>query len=198
MRTMSSEMLDAIQASTVRPVHLVELEFVTTTLRLSDYARDLTWNSQTWLGNGFLHPLQGIDETSDIQAAGTNIVLTALDTQLLSLILRESNQRAGRVWFGCLDEDLELIVDPLLLFDGVIDVPEITDDEQGGTITVSFENDLILLERPSEFRYDNHSQQALFSGDRGFEFTQRTADWSGYWGKSERPKYLKRKREKQR
>lgn len=197
MRVMSEAMLAAIAANVARPVTFVDIGFAAGSLRVCDYARDLSWNAQTWIGNGLLHPMESAQETSDIQATGTTITLTALDTAVLSLILTEPTHYRGQMWFGLLNSSHQVIANPLLMFDGYVDSAEISDDESGGTIKVSLESDLVALERPNEFRHDNMSQQALFPGDKGFEYTLRTAEWSGHWGKAERPKWLRRKREKQ-
>jgi len=77
-----------------------------------------------------------------------------------------------------------LVADPAIAFAGRLDVPEIDDNGQTATITISYESRLVDLERPRERRYTHEDQQIDYSGDLGFEYVAAIQEWNGVWGRS--------------
>lgn len=192
-------MQTAVAASAIKPIWLVELEFRDTTVRLCNRFRDFEWDSETWLGNGWLRPIGAINESTELRATGCRIELSGADQTMIALVLLEADQsKRGTVWLGALDDDDEIIPDPYQIFSGKLDVPEIQDDIGQSLISLNFESDLISLDRPRELRHTRESQQAIFPGDLGFDYADLLEDWSGFWGRPERPRFKKRKRESKR
>lgn len=196
MRSLSAGVRTAIAASVIRPAYLVSLEFgVTTVLYLSDRARSISWNSKTWQGNGWLRPIRTFQETSEVRATGCEITLTGDVTEIVALCLNDARlSNKGTVYLGFLDANEDLIADPYLVFRGTLDVPTIVNNGGELTITLSYESELRGLDRQNEFRYTDQSQQAIYPGDKGFEYVPLMEKWDGFWGKPERPKWLRRKR----
>lgn len=188
-------MQSEIDASVSSPVYLVQIGFQSTTLYLSSLRRNITWNGQTWLGNSWLRPVRPINETADIRAVGIEIELVGVSSSLLSIALQNIDQsKDAYQYLGMLDSNGEIIEDPVLLFKGKVDTVQINDALQDPTITIQCESPYARLLRPNNFRYTSENQKALFAGDRGFEYVPGLEDWTGFWGKPERPKWLKRKR----
>jgi hypothetical protein len=198
MRNLTVGMQSAISQQTVRPVFLVSLEFgASTVVYLNDRTFDITWGGHTYLGNGWLRPLKTVEETSDVKAVGCEITLNGTIAELLSYALVDARiSNRGRVWLGMLDSTNSLIADPYQIFAGKLDIPTIQVDETTITLTLAYESDLRGLERPNEFRFTDQSQKALYSDDKGFEYVVTVEKWDGYWGKPERPKWIKFKRSK--
>jgi hypothetical protein len=191
-------MQTAIAQATIRPVFLVSIEFGNVTvLYLNDRSFDISWDSKTWEGNGWLRPLKTIDETSDVKSVGCEITLSGTITQLVSYTLTSARlKNKGKIWLGLLDENNALIADPYQIFSGKLDFPRIDITETEMTVTLTYESDLRGLERANEFRFTDQSQKELFAGDKGFEYVASVEKWDGYWGKPESPKWLKFKRSK--
>lgn len=198
MRALSVGMQTAIAQATIRPVFLVSIEFGdSTVLYLNDRSFDITWDSKTWEGNGWLRPLKTIDETSDVKAVGCEITLSGTITQLLSYSLTDATlKNKGKIWLGLLDENNALVTSPYQIFSGKLDVPRIDITETEMTLSLAYESDLRGLERPNEFRFTDQSQKELYATDKGFEYVASVEKWDGYWGKPERPKWIKFKRSK--
>jgi len=178
---------------------LVSIGFTSTTIRLNSLMRDISWDGNTYLGNGWLKPIRAINETPEVRAVGVEIPLVGVSPTLISLALLNVDQNLdANVWLGALDASGALVSDPLLLFKGKVDSTVIEDRASNPTVTVLCETYLARLNRPQNFRYTNENQRALFAGDRGFEYTPKLEDWNGFWGKAERPKSIRRKRERPR
>ena len=79
-------------------------------------------------------------------AGGTAVSLSGVPLDLVQLAIAEARQGLpGRLWLGLLTETGEIIADPVQAFSGRLDVPEIADDANTCTITISYESRLIDL-----------------------------------------------------
>ena len=185
MRDLSPSVLAALEDQTLRPVLLYEGEFASGTIRFWSGLGNLVWDSKDWIGAGTIAGVSPIEESTDIRANGVRVSLQGIDAAIVSLVLQEIRHgRSGKLWFGLLTEDGQVIADPHQVFQGRLDVPEINDDGTTATVAISYESRLIDLERAREFRYTDESQQEEFLGDRGFEYVESLQDWNGVWGRS--------------
>lgn len=78
-------------------------------------------------------------------------------------------------------DDAVVIADPFLAFEGRLDVPDIIDDGETCTVTVSYESRLIDLERPRERRITHEDQQIDYPGDRFREYVAGLQDQVIIW-----------------
>jgi hypothetical protein len=85
-----------------------------------------------------------------------------------------------------------LIGDPILLYRGLIDSCEIEDKLENPSASIKLENDLSRFDTSQNYRFADESHKVYYPDDRGFEYVESLEDWSGFWGRSERPKWLKR------
>lgn len=196
MRDITGNIETAIESEVLRPVYLVALEFGTSTIvNLNDRARDITWDSRTWLGNGWLRPIRSIQETPEIKATGCEVTLTGEISQLVAAALNDVRlSNKGTVYLGFLNSSDALIADPYLLFKGNLDVPTISTSGREVELTLSFESELRGLFRQKEFRYTDQAQQGFFPGDKGFQYVALIENWNGFWGKAQRPTWVVQKR----
>src|SRR4051812_33790325 len=101
-RNLTSDIITALAASPVRPFFLFEGTFLSSTLRLWSGLGDLTWNAQTWLGNGWFKGLGDVAEDNSISAHGIDVQLSGVPLALVSLLLSESAHSCrGKIWLGC-------------------------------------------------------------------------------------------------
>jgi len=169
-RTITAGMLTEIRATVIQPLLFAKLEFDSGDLRLFGGTGQLTFNSEVYTG-GDLLSISNIEETQEVRATGLVMQMSGVPSTLISDALNEDYQeRPVSIWFGALDNSLILIVDPILVFKGRMDVmtPDIGPDTS--TLQMTAENRLISLERPSERRYTDAEQKLDYPADRGFEF----------------------------
>jgi hypothetical protein len=183
-RALTAAFEAATQANHVRPVMLLEL-MLTVPVRLWTGIGDIFWSGATWTGAGNLLGVGSVQETQELRAAGMDISLSAIPSEMLSLALVEPYQgKAARVYIGAFNVNTgALITDPYMIFGGRIDTVNVIDGAEEATISVALENRLIDLERPRERRYDDADQQAEHPGDRFFEFVPSLQDQEIKWGK---------------
>lgn len=188
-RDLTGDTVTELTGATFRPFFLFEGIFSSSTLRLWSGFGDLSWDGHTWLGNGWLQGLSDISEGNEISSTGADILLSGVPQSLVSLILSESQHSSrGSVWLGCFDSSGDIVADPYLLFEGVLSSPRIDDSSDQAQVVLTYENDLIMLNRAKELRYNQESQQAIFPTDRGFEYVAGIQKWTGFWGYKEKPK----------
>ena len=174
----------ALADQSLRPVIFFEGQFATGWVRIWSGLGSVTWNGQTWSGAGSLLGLGGIDETGEVVAGGTAVSLSGVPLDLVQMAIEEARQGLpGRIWLGLLAENGSIIADPVQVFSGRLDVPEIKDDAESCTITISYESRLIDLGVARSWRYTHESQQVLHPGDRGFEHVTAIQDREITWGR---------------
>ncbi len=194
-RDITAGMLTAISQQVIRSCLFVKLEFIGTTLYLSSLTTNINWDSQTWLGNGLLMGVDGIEEVLDLKAVGWTVRLEGSNATLVSLALGSTNQsKKGYFYFGILDSTETLVLDPELLQVGNFDTAVIEDSGDRSSIVLHYESELIQRSRSKELRYTDFSQQAIFPGDRGFQYAPQAEDWSGFWGKAARPRHRRKRK----
>ncbi|CAK0779032.1 conserved hypothetical protein [Gammaproteobacteria bacterium] len=192
-RSLSAGVIAELTASVVRPRFLVEITTNSTTLRFWTGSNDLIWGGYTWSA-GYLKEFGSVTSSTDLGADGMWVELAGeVSTLLASALLDIRQNRAFKFYLGFLSATEVLVVDPYLLFEGLVDTVEIADGVEESTIRINIENKLINFERQKEFRYNHETQQLFYPGDLGFEYVEQLEDWSGYWG---RPQKNKKKRKK--
>lgn len=181
-RTISTAAGNALQAGNVPLVVFVELQLPSGSLYLCNSAFPREWNGHTWLGGGRFTGLQPIEEGVTPSAAGLALVITGIESTYVSSIMTEHYQgQPAYIWIAPLDDDYDVIADPVLVFSGRMDEPTIELGETA-TITLALENRWADWDRPRIRRFNDADQQAEYPGDKGFEYAEamETADLS--WG----------------
>lgn len=183
-RDLSAEMAQALASGALQPAIFFEGEFPSGTVRIWTGTGPIDWAGKSWTGVGVLLGLGSLEETSDVVASGTVVTLSGVPLDLVGLAIDEARQGlAGRIWLALLTPERSLIADPVQAFSGRLDVPQIQEDGQSCTITLSYESRLIDLGTARSWRYTHESQQALYPGDRGFEHVTAIQDQEITWGR---------------
>ena len=182
-RSLTTAVQNIVDSAEVQPFLLFEGEFNTGYFRAWTGYGDLAWNSLTWSGVGTLFSISDVTESSDGSANGVSVVFNGIPSDMISLALSDVKQNLpGKIWIGFLNDGV--VSDPILLFEGRLDVAAISEDAQTSSISIDYESRLIDLQRPRETRYTNEEQQALYAGDLGCEFVASLQEASLLWGRA--------------
>lgn len=182
-RSLTAGFITEALAAECRPCLFFEGWFTTSTLRLWTGERDISWNSQTWLGNGYFQNITGAEETSDTQATRIVVHLTGVPSEQVSFALTEpALNKPGYVWFGFLTSAGAVVADPYLMFEGKCDAAEIVENPDGTNLQITYESQAVDLERPRNNRYTDESQKRFYADDKGFEYVARLKDLTLHWG----------------
>lgn len=184
MRDLTSEMQSAVAASEVAPILLFEGSFITGFVYAWSGYGNLVWNSKTWTGTGSLLGISDISENSDTAATGATVTLNGIPPELISLALQECKQGAmGKIYFGLLQNGA-VLGNPIIMFEGKLDVPSIDEDGEISSITIAYESRLIDLERPRITRYTKEDQIRRFPLDKGFDYVPSIQEQRITWGRA--------------
>lgn len=171
-RTLTAEVLAAILGASITLAYLVEIE-----LADGAYARawsglgPITFDGKVFTGIGNLGGIGPIQEDQDLRANQVTFYLDGIETALVSATLQSIRPRlSARVWLALFDDAGAIIPDPILLWRGFTDVPELTFGPETSRIQLVTESRLIELEKSRGGRYTDADQQRRWPGDMGFAF----------------------------
>lgn len=178
MRSFESGYLSALEAENLRPFYLFEVE----SLYLWSGHYSLSWDSKTWLGNGWFQGLSSIKEEGN-RNASLEIALSGVTQTIMSLILVDLKQGSiGTLYYGLFDGSNSIIADPVVLFVGEYDQSRITDSVDESLVSISFNSELTRLNKKTDLRYTDAAQKNLFPTDQGLEYVAGLSEWKGYFG----------------
>lgn len=175
-RGASADVIAEIALAANRPVHLFELYLSGATTYATDAYRQVTWNGVDYPALGHFLDFDGVEESSDMTINQCRVQLSGVDQTLIAAILAyEYIDRRLVIRKGFLTGSEALMIDPLPIFDGRVDAPEIAEDPATGacTVTIAASSHWIDFER-TPGRHTNHEEQQLwFPGDLGFEYVSQ-------------------------
>jgi hypothetical protein len=162
-----------IVKSANRPCHLVQIVFDSETLYMSDAFKNISYGGNTYIGASDLLSFSDIEEAVVVIVSKITVSLSGVDKTWISKILSQDYiDRTVKIYTAFLDTSFDLIADPVLIFEGRIDEPAITEEWESGksTVSVGCTNAWVDFTRNTG-RHTNHEEQNIrFSGDKGFEF----------------------------
>jgi hypothetical protein len=185
-RDLTSAMASAIPEQLIQVALLADMEFDSGTVYAWTGIGDLSYNSQTYQGVGHFGSISPVSESTDLTANGVTLTLSGVPSALLSAVLGSvTHNNEVTLRLALIDSNGALVVDPYILFKGLMDIPSISDTGETSIIQIQVENRLIDLQRKREIRYTNEAQLALYTGDVGLEYVASLQDKEINWGKSD-------------
>lgn len=183
-RSASAQVLAEIAAPACRPIHFIEIVFDSSTVRMTDAYRTMSWGGHDWVAMGHFLSFSDIEESGGIEVSSCTLGLSGVDQSYISLFLNNNFiDRPVSIWKGFLDASMAVITSPLLIFNGRINKPGITEDPAAGSCTLAVEvaSNWVDFQRIPG-RHTNHTEQQIwYPGDNGFEFATDKAT-SLKWG----------------
>jgi hypothetical protein len=180
VRSLSSEVVAAINAGTVSIVQLIFMD-LSEPIYLNSSSWNLEWDGQTWLGAA---GVGRIDEITDGpgEVKGLSFQLSGVRSQDLALALEEPLQgKSVVIYTAILDPNTFTVLDAFVEWSGRLDTMSTSEQGQNATITATAEHIGIDLLRPRVYRYTHQDQQRLFEGDLGLQFVVDQSDKPIVW-----------------
>lgn len=178
-RPLTTAMVTEVKKDLVRPFFLVDLDFPSGNVRLTDRSRDVTFNGDTYLGDGTLLNLGDILETADVRATGQ--VIQLVGTSGLKTKVRDDffAGRRAAVWLGMTDGADATVLAPEPMYSGIMEAASIDDDPVTGVmISLSLESRLRDLNVVRERRWTDRDQRIEFPNDGGFRYVEAIQDFT--------------------
>jgi len=182
-RTLTDAVKSAALQNRISTCHLLTVYLDGTTIYWCDYHRDVVFDENNYSHAGDLLGFDGLDETSDIAVNSVTCSLSGVDTDNTALVL--SNYYINRrltIHRAFFDDDDALIADPVLIFDGRMNRPQLDEDPANGTSTLSVEagNQFADFERKPGRHTSSDEQRMFFPDDLGLEYAteiDKTLTW---------------------
>jgi hypothetical protein len=181
-RSLTSATTTAVTSSHVPLCVFVELTLPSGTLRFTNAGHAMQWDGETWLGAGNLARVEPITEVASAQAAALNVQFSGIDPAYVSAILDDHYQgNPARIWIATLNNEMEPLDAPVLVFQGRMDEPYVTIGETA-EVQIALENRFADWDRPRLRMYSDADQRARHPGDRFFEYIASMESTSIVWG----------------
>jgi len=177
-------MSTAVASDYVRPIMLVHCDFDSGDLNMWTGIGSLVHDGKTYVGTGNLLNISGLEESQELVAQGITVTLSGVLSSLVAKARDEDYQgRTLEVLFGAIDDNGDVIADPVVMFSGFMDTMTINDGGETSTIVVSGENRLIEFERTRVRRYTAEDQKIDYPDDKGLEFVAELEEKEIVWGR---------------
>ena len=140
---------------------------------ITDFARDITHDSKTYLSAQGLLGISGVQEDSNNSIYSVEVSLTGVPDDFVSLFLDfDYIDRPLRLRKVFLDDCGNVLGNSRLIFDGRIDKPVIKHefDRRTASMAVSASSHWVDFEETNGRKTNDSEQQSIFSGDSCFEF----------------------------
>lgn len=172
-RGATSAVITELGKSKNQPFHLVDVDFDTTPIHITDAWTNIAWGDHTYTALGHFLNFSDIEESAELQVASLTAQLSGVDQSVISAVLAEGYiDRPLRIYKGFLDANMAVIASPVLIFEGRMDSPVIQENPDDGScvVSISATNAWVDFERLSGRHTNHEEQQIFFPGDKGFEF----------------------------
>jgi len=172
---------NAVAASNA-PILLFEGDFSGTILRLWNGIGDLAYNGQTYLGNGWMCELSGVQDTNSLDQPTMSLKLSGVPTDLLYMVMNAQQNAVGTFYLGFLSGG-SIVADPYAFFVGRLDTITLTESPEEPTMKVDYVSRLVDIDKAKEYRYTPECQKLFDATDKGFDYVAPLADAKTvFWG----------------
>jgi hypothetical protein len=183
MRSLAPGVEAALAAGHVVVVQLLHIAFPTVVVAVNTSTWNLDWGGVTYLGAYGLGTVSAVnDQPGELQ--GIQLELAAPDGSRIALALDEAGVVQGSVVTirtAILDNATYQVLDAPIDWIGYADTMALSEDGAQASICVTCESKAVDLMRGAPMTYSDPDQQALYPGDRAFEYVVDQADRPVVW-----------------
>jgi len=155
-----------------------ELELTGGTLRVSTLPYDFTdSNAVLWSGAAGVVSYGGAPSATSLTGSPLTVIWSGASSALISAA-RDADilNSAFNQWLYVMDGGGNQVNDPILLFSGFCETPDINPDPEDPTITLTVEGDSVTLGRPNDFRMTPERQKRDYPADTFFDYVASLVD----------------------
>lgn len=173
----------AIALPHIRPITFLELQLDSGTLRLHTAVGTYTWGGFSWIGIGALGSVAPYEESEGSSPYRITYRLNGLNSTILVEALNEEVfERLAIRYDGFIGDDGQLVADPDEVRRDFMDTMEILRGDEMDSILLHCENELVRDTQAPGGLFSDEDQQALYSGDTGFQYLAQMIDAQIHWG----------------
>jgi hypothetical protein len=175
-RSLSTDLQTQVSSTSTKTAFLVELN-LSSTIRLTDWYSDVTYDSNSYEAGGSFLSVDSIMETGQLEVNEITIGFSNITDQVRSLVQDGSfTDKTVDIHLAYFNSD-ETIVGAINYFTGQIRSVSIDESINGSTLSLIVASHWANWNLTKGRHYSDESQQGFSTGDKGFEFaTQVKSD----------------------
>jgi hypothetical protein len=167
----------------VRPFLTIEMDYPDGMVRASTLQETVVIDGLTYYGMGVVGSLSPLQEGSENRSYGVTASLTGVPGNFFAYLKSQDVQgRAATIKVGFMNHAFEIVGALVTIFVGRMDTQDFSAGKET-SVEVAIESLLIDWERARVRRYTDVDQQAVYPGDRGFEFVSALQNMDLVWGR---------------
>jgi hypothetical protein len=172
-RSLSSDLQTQVSAQQTKIAFLVELN-LSTVIRLTDFYRDVTYNSESYEAGGSYLSVDSTTETGQLEVNEINLSFSNVTDQVRSLVRDGSfNNKQVEIYIAYFDVNEDL-VGAVNYFTGNIRNVSIQENINNSVLSLTVASHWANWNLTKGRHYSDESQQSVYSGDRGLEYATET------------------------
>lgn len=173
-RNVNATMKAALATDGFRMAHLIYLD-IASGLYLTDYASDISYDSQTWQATAYLVEVGSPSESRDLRVNQLGVQFSGVG-QAYQSIFQSNNwmNKQGKVFKLVMNDSGAIVGAPLLVFDGQITNWQFQESAGNSKVQVSLSSHWADFEKKQGRLTNNSSQQFYFATDVGFQYAAHT------------------------
>ena len=175
-RSLSTALQTQVSSTATKTAFLVELG-LSTTIRLTDWYSNVTYDSNAYEAGGSFLSVDSITETGQLQVDEINLGFSNVTDQVRSLVQDGAfTDKTVEIYIAYFDAS-ETIVGAINYFTGQIRNVSIAESGTDSVLSMTVASHWANWNLTKGRHYSDESQQSFSTGDRGFEFaTQVKSD----------------------
>ena len=174
-RSLSTALQTQVASTATKTAFLVELN-LSTTIRLTDWYSNVTYDSNNYEAGGSFLTVDSITETGQLQVDEINLGFSNITDQVRSLVQTGAfTDKTVEIHLAYFDSN-EAIVGAINYFTGTIRNVSIAESIDSSLLTMTVASHWANWNLTKGRHYSQESQEAFSSGDKGFEFATQVRD----------------------
>lgn len=172
MKLLAPSVIAALGRPRLQIAQLVSMHFSSGVVALNSTNHEMVFEGITYKGAAGLGEIGAIEDSVGSEVKGLQLTMSGLAVELLALALADATVVQGAqlvIRLAILEEDGSIIDAPVDWL-GYLDTMPIEADGLNCKITVTAESSAVDLLRGNAMTTSNADQQALYPGDRAFEY----------------------------
>ena len=172
-RSLSAGLQTQVSAQQTKTAFLVELN-LSTVIRLTDFYRDVTYDSNSYEAGGSFLAVDTTTETGQLQVNDINLGFSNVTNQVRQLVRDGAfTDKVVNIYIAYFDEN-ESLVGAINYFTGQIKNVNISETLEDSLLSMTVASHWANWNLTKGRHYSDESQQSVYSGDRGLEYATQT------------------------
>src|SRR6185437_3073426 len=177
---------NAVDKVLIPYVLFVEFDFPSGSVYCCSGARSYTALGHVYQALGLFGGISDIQEGTDLSSRSITFTLSGVDNALIEPTLAEKyHGKNATLLVGYLDQNEDLIDDPEILWQGVMDVMTLNSTKNGSAVSLVCQNPLVRWQQAPNWLYTQEHQRLFDATDNFFDQVNAISAKSVTWGNAQ-------------